>query len=549
MRPAQGKCEERNALRPDLAAGVSPPRARGRRTGRNNLRYKERGSVAMTESSLMQAAGLSSDTSRKLVQECGQGIVGDIGERADAYPACEIESISTFPMALPPPSLLEQAMAARTSADEVFPNAAGIDIGASSHWVAVPRRSAAAPVREFGVMTDDLQALADWLIACGVDTVAVESTGAYWIAVYELLEQRGLTVWLVDARQMKYVPGRKSDIQDCQWLQKLMSLGFLRAAWRPSGDVCVVRAVARQRDVLLTEQASWVQRIQKALVQMNIQLTEVLTDVMGMTGQAIIRAIVAGERDPTVLARHRHGSVKASVEEVRRALTGNWRQEHLFVLRQALSMYDDIARYLSECDAKLQELMVPLRRCEVDMGKAPRQGSKLRHDYDLRQTLANWAGVDLTRINGLGSVVALKILSELGPDLSKFATVKHFCSWLGLCPGTKISGGRVLSAKMKRSVNRVRQGLKMAAMSLTHSDSALGAFYRRLCTRMAKPQAISATAHKLARRVYFMLTRGEAFVDEGQNAYEEQQHARSLAALQRRAAAFGFELNPILATA
>ena len=216
--------------------------------------------------------------------------------------------------------------------DVVFPNAAGIDVGASSHWVAVPRHCADEPVREFGAMTDDLNALADWLLACGVDTVALESTGVYWIPVYEVLEQRGLKVWLVDARQMKYVPGRKSDVQDCQWLQQLMSLGLLRAALRPGDEVCVVRAVARQRDVLLAEQASWVQRMQKALVQMNIQLTEVLTDVMGVTGQAIIRDIVAGERDPKVLARHRNGRVKASEQDIAKALTGNWRDEHLFVL-------------------------------------------------------------------------------------------------------------------------------------------------------------------------------------------------------------------------
>jgi transposase len=426
----------------------------------------------------------------------------------------------------------------------VFPNAAGIDVGASSHWVAVPPDATADSVREFGAMTGELQAMADWLLGCGVDTVALESTGVYWIPVFEILEQRGLKVWLVDARQMKYVPGRKSDVQDCQWLQKLMSLGFLRAAWRPDGEVCVVRAVARQREVLLAEQASWVQRMQKALVQMNIQLTEVLTDVMGMTGQAIIRDIVAGERDPKALARHRHGRVKASAEEIAEALTGNWRDEHLFVLTQALAMYDDITRHLSECDAKLQALLTDLGQSKVDLGKVPRAGSKLRTEFDARQMLANWAGVDLTRIDGLGVTVVLKILSELGPDLSRFETVKHFCSWLGLCPGTKISGGKVLSAKTKRSANRVRQALKMAAMTLSHSDSALGAFYRRLCSRMDKPRANTAVAHKLARMVYFMLTRGEAFVDQGQQHYEEQQRQRSIAALKRRAAALGFEINP-----
>jgi len=441
-------------------------------------------------------------------------------------------------------------MAMRKRDEEVvFPNAAGIDVGASSHWVAVPRHAREDSVREFGAMTDDLNAMADWLLACGVDTVALESTGVYWIPVYEVLEQRGLKVWLVDARQMKYVPGRKSDVQDCQWLQKLMSLGFLRAAWRPEGEVCVVRAVARQREVLLTEQASWVQRMQKSLVQMNIQLTEVLTDVMGMSGQAIIRAIVAGERDPKALARHRNSRVKASAEQITKALTGNWRDEHLFVLRQALAMYDDIARHLSECDTKLQALLTELGQAKLDLGKAPRAGSKSRADFDVRQTLANWAGVDLTRINGLGLAAVMKILSEIGPDLSRFANVKHFCSWLGLCPGTKISGGKVLSAKTKRSVNRVRQALKMAAMSLSHSDSALGAFYRRLCSRMDKPRANTAVAHKLARMVYFMLTRGEDFVDQGQQRYEEQQHQRSVAALKRRAAALGFDINPTSAPA
>jgi transposase len=436
-------------------------------------------------------------------------------------------------------------MAMRKRDDEVFPNAAGIDVGGSSHWVAVPRSATDESVREFGAMTDDLNAMADWLLGCGVDTVALESTGVYWIPVYEVLEQRGLKVWLVDARQMKYVPGRKSDVQDCQWLQKLMSLGLLRAAWRPDGEVCVVRAVARQREVLLTEQTRWVQRMQKALVQMNIQLTEVLSDVMGQTGQAIIRAIVAGERDPQVLARHRHGRVKASAQEITRALTGNWRDEHLFVLGQALAMYDDMARHLGECDAKLRALLSERGTSRVELGTPPRAGTRSCAQFEVRQALANWAGVDLTRINGLGVTVVMKLLSEIGPDLSRFATVKHFCSWLALCPATKISGGKVLSSGTRRSANRARQALKMAAMTLSHCDSALGAFYRRLCTRMDKPRANTAVAHKLARMVYFMLTRGEAFVDQGQQRYEEQQRQHSIAALKRRAAALGFQLNPM----
>lgn len=446
-------------------------------------------------------------------------------------------------------------MAVRKREDEVFPNAGAIDIGASTHWVAVPPHLAQAagdePVREAGAMTDDLNALARWLVKLGVDTVAVESTGVYWIPVFEVLEQHGLKVWLVDARQMKYVPGRKSDVQDCQWLQKLMRLGLLRAAWRPSAEVCVLRAVARQRETLITEQASWVQRMQKALVQMNIQLTEVITDVMGQTGQAIIRDIVAGQRDPKALARHRHRHrrVKASEADIVKALTGNWREEHLFVLKQALGVYDDIGRHLGECDAKLEALLDQRAAAKVDLGPLPRAGSKARAEHDIRQRLADWAGVNLTRINGLGVTIVMKLLTEIGPDLSRFATVKHFCSWLGLCPSTKISGGKVLSSGTKRSASRARQALKMAAQSLCRSESALGAFYRRLCGRMDKPKANTATAHKLARMVYFMLTRGEAFVDQPSSIRASSATKSSIAALKRRAAALGFQINPVEAAA
>jgi transposase len=310
-----------------------------------------------------------------------------------------------------------------------------------------------------------------------------------------------------------------------------------------------MRAVARQRETLLTSQASWVQRMQKALLQMNIQLTEVVTDVMGVTGQAIVRDIVAGVRDPRQLARHRQRRVKASEAEIAKALEGNWREEHLFVLKQSLAMYDDIGRHLADCDARLDALLDARSRTQVALGKLPRAGSKTRVEHDIRQRLANWAGVDLTRINGLGVTVVMKLLTEIGPDVSRFASVKHFCSWLGLCPGTKISGGKVLSSGTKRSANRARQALKMAAQSLWRSESALGAFYRRLSARMDKPKANTAAAHKLARMVYFMLTRGEAFVDQGQQRYEEQQRQRSIAALKRRAAALGFQINPVATAA
>ena len=503
------------------------------------MRYKVNGSAEMTEAALVRAIASPLES---MVRDSSATVVS----AAMRIPFKRSSQFRRFPWRCRSLVILEQTMAMRKREDEVlFPNAAGIDVGASRHWVAVPRHAASEPVREFGAMTDDLHTLADGLLAWGVDTVVLESTGVYWIPVYEVLERRGLTVWLVDARQMKYVPGRKSDVLDCQWLQKLMSLGLLRAAWRPGDEVCVVRAVVRQREVLLTEQASWVQRMQKALVQMNIQLAEVLSDVMGMTGQAIIRDIVAGQRDPAALARHRNARVKASSAEVQRALTGNWRDEHLFVLTQALAMYDSLSQRVVECDAKLDTLLTALRRHEVELPGASRRAGKNTPGFDLRTALARWAGVDLTRINGLAVTSVLTVLSEIGPDLSRFANVKHFCSWLALCPGTKISAGKVLSSRTRRSTNRVRQALKLAAMSLSRNSSALGAFYRRMCTRMDKPRANTAVAHKLARMIYFRLTRGEDYVDQGQQHYEDQQRQRSIAALKRRAANLGFTIAPV----
>jgi len=513
------------------------------------LRYKASGGAVMTDTSLVRARGVDGRHGASPLLSMVRISSATVVSGASRIPFERSSRYRRFAWRCHSSTIVEKTMAFRKREDEVFPNAAGIDIGGSNHWVAVPRHlaevAAEDPVREVGAMTEDLNALARWLVKLGVDTVAVESTGVYWIPVFEVLEQHGLQVWLVDARQMKYVPGRKSDVQDCQWLQKLMSLGLLRAAWRPSAEVCVLRAVARQRETLITEQASWVQRMQKTLVQMNIQLTEVITDVMGQSGQAIIRDIVAGQRDAKALARHRHHRVKASEADIVKALTGNWREEHLFVLKQALAMYDDIARHLAECDARLDQLLDARAGQGVDIGKLPRAGSKARSEHDIRQRLANWAGVDLTRINGLGVTTVMKLLSEIGPDVSRFANVKHFCSWLGLCPGTKISGGKVLSSGTKRSANRARQALKIAAQALHRSESALGAFYRRLCARMDKPKANTATAHKLARMVYFMLTRGETFVDQGQQRYEEQQRQRSIAALKRRAASLGFQINPL----
>lgn len=433
-------------------------------------------------------------------------------------------------------------MAMRKRWEVEYPNAAGIDVGASMHYVAVPADRAEDSVRRFGVFTADLEALADWLSACEVDTVALESTGVYWIALYEGLERRGFQVFLVNTRAVKNVPGRKSDVLDCQWLQQLMTYGLLRGAYRPQESVCVVRAVVRHRETLLQEQSRQIQRMQKALTQMNLQLAEVLSDVMGATGEAIIRAIMAGERDGAKLARLRHARVRADEATIARALTGTWREEHLFVLGQAVALYDAYAGQIKGCDEKIEALLGSLARTQAKpegKGKARTKSSPV---FDLRTALYRWAGVDLTRINALDATTVLKVLAEIGPDFSRFPTVKHFCAWINICPGTRITGGKRISGRAKVAANRVKQALKMAAMSLSRSRSALGAYYRRMCTRMDKAKANTAAAHKLARMIYFMVTRGEAFVDRGEAHYAQQYRQRSIANLKRRAAALGLKL-------
>lgn len=430
-----------------------------------------------------------------------------------------------------------------------YPDAAGIDIGASSHFVAVPAARDAEPVREFAAFTDDLQRLVQWLLECQITAVAMESTGVYWIALYEMLETEGFEVHLVNARHVKGVPGRKSDVLDCQWLQQLMSFGLLRGAFRPADEVCALRAVWRHRDMLLSYQSRHVQHLQKALTQMNVQLHHVISDIMGVTGQAIVRAIVAGERDGQVLARLRHRSIRADEAEIARSLEGNWRAEHLFSLKQALALYDAYASQIADCDAELERLLSALKAHEVPpggLGGAPRGGpSKNAPRFDARKALFEAVGVDLTRIPGIEASSALKIISEIGTDLRRFPTIKRFTSWLGLCPGTKISGGKSLSGETKRCANRAAQALRMAAQSLRKSQSALGAYHRRLCARMDRAKAITATAHKLARLVYLMLTRGQSYVDAGQKQYEERYQQRMVHHLTKRAQALGFQLIPV----
>ena len=437
------------------------------------------------------------------------------------------------------------AMRTRSQLTVQHPDAAGIDVGGKSHFVAVPPDRSETPVREFGCYTQDLHEMAVWMMACGVTIVALESTGVYWIPVYEVLEAHGIAVVLVNARNVKNVSGRKSDVLDCQWLQQLMSYGLLSAAFRPPADVCVLRAISRQRDTLLQEQARCVQRMQKSLTLMNIQLANAITDITGQTGLAIIRAIVAGERNPHELAKLRNYRIRSSEAGIAKSLEGTWKEEHLFCLAQALTLFDTHHRLIAEADAKLAALIAPLRqhRVKAAKGKAKR-GGKNAPGFDVREALREWAGVDLTQIGGIDVSTALKVLVELGPDLSKFNSAKQFCSWLGLCPGTRISGGKRLSGASKRIPNRVARALKLASQGLHHSQCALGAYYRRIAARLGKGKAITATAHKLARLIYAMLTQGSEYVEQSQAQYEAKFQERTLKYLQQKAKAMGFSLVP-----
>ena len=425
------------------------------------------------------------------------------------------------------------------------PNAAGIDIGSASHFVAVPPDRDDEPVREFPSFTADLNAMADWLKSCGVEIIAMESTGVYWIPAFELLESRGFKVLLVNARHVKNVSGRKSDVLDCQWLQQLMTYGLLAGAFRPSEQICVLRSLWRQRSFLLRDQARKVQHMQKALTQMNLQLANVISDVVGETGLKILRAIDAGERDGYVLAALRGSRIHASEEEIAKSLQGTWRAEHLFALKQALATFDFIGTQLAELD---HEVELQLQRLQANDDEPPKgkRRSRTRNTprFDLRTQLFKMCGVDLTRIDGIDVTTALTVISEIGPDLGRFPTVGQFTSWMGLCPGTKITGGKVMSSKTKHSANRAAQALRLAAAALRSSQSALGAYFRRLCARMDKPKAITAAAHKLARLIYTMLTKGEAYTDQGQDYYEQRYREHLVNQITKRAEKLGLKLVP-----
>ncbi|MEM9152840.1 MAG: IS110 family transposase [Cyanobacteria bacterium P01_F01_bin.3] len=431
----------------------------------------------------------------------------------------------------------------------IHPNAAGIDIGAESHWVSVPSERDNEPVREFSCFTGDLHAMATWLKQCGITTVAMESTGVYWIPVFQILETSGLEVYLVNARRVKMVPGRKSDVLDCQWLRQLHSYGLLAASFRPKDEICALRSYIRHRERLTQNASTHIQRMQKALTEMNLHLKRVLSDVTGVTGMAIIRAIVAGERDPKQLAALKDPRAKRSKTEIAAALVGDYRAEQLFILTQELQLYDTYRHQIHLCDQQIEEVLSDLDsddRAEPPLPPRPkgRKPSRNAPDFDLRAHLYRISGVDFTQIDGLESLTVQTILSEVGLDPTRFPTVKHFASWLGLSPGSRISGGKVLSAKTRKVINRAAKAFRMAAQSLTNSKTALGAFYRRLRSRIGPPKAITATAHKLARIFYRLWTTGDAYVDIGVDAYEQKYQQRTLKKLKRKARLMGFSLVP-----
>lgn len=428
----------------------------------------------------------------------------------------------------------------------IHPHAAGLDVGSTFHVVAVPPDRSDEPVRTFRSFTGDLGRLADWLEEVGVTTVAMESTSVYWIPVFEILESRGLEVLLVNARDAKNVPGRKTDVNDAQWLQQLHQYGLLRGSFRPHESMICLRTLLRHRERLVESAATQIQLMQKALMQMNVQLHHVVADITGVTGMKIIRGIVDGVHDPAALARHRDIRCKQSIETIREALIGNYRPEHLFALRHALEIYDFLQTKVRDCDTEIEGVMRELNaeRPIPDDPLPPLRHNAGRNEprFDVRSALYAMLGMDLSQIHGLGPHTILRLVGECGTDMSKWPTAKHFTSWLTLAPGNKISGGRVLSSRTRRSSNRAAALLRIAAVNVGRTQTALGAFYRRLSARVGKAKAVTATARKLAVLFYNALRFGLEYADPGAGYYEERYRQRVLRNLERRAREFGFAL-------
>jgi transposase len=435
----------------------------------------------------------------------------------------------------------------------VHPHAAGIDVGNSAHYVAVRPDRDPEPVRRFECFTADLHHLADWLKSCGVKTVVMQSTGVYWIPLYEVLEDRGFEVYLVNARHTKNLPGRKSEVQESQWLLKLHTYGLLSNSFQPPAEIRVLRTYWRQRGEHVAGAAICILRMQKVLTQMNVQLANVISDISGLTGQAIIRAILHGERDPLKLAGLSDWRVHASQEEIAKSLEGNWRPELLFVLQQEVDMYDIYQRRVAECDQQLQKHLatfattLSVQAPPKGKAKTKKATAKNAPRFDLSSELQRITGVDLTRIDGIDVMVSQTILSEVGLDMSRWKTEAHFSSWLGLCPDNRISGDKVLGRGTRRVVNRAATALRQAANTLLRSRSYLGAQFRRLRTKLGAPKAITAMAHRLARLVYRMLKYGQAYVDKGTEYYEHRFREQQIQLLTRKAAKFGLQITPIQA--
>jgi len=429
----------------------------------------------------------------------------------------------------------------------VHPHCAGIDIGSREHWVAVDPECCDEPVRRFTTFSDDLYELADWLQSLQVDMVAMEATGVYWIPLYEVLDARGFQVHLVNSRSTRQVSGRKSDVLDCQWIWQLMSYGLLKGAFRPADAVCTLRSLVRQQDGKVQEQSRCIQHMQKALTQMNVQLDNVVSDLMGKTGAGILRAIVAGERDAHELAKLRDQRLRADEETVARSLHGNWREEHLFALSQALAHYDFLTEQIEACSEAIDRTLASLPTLSEEEAPKPvkRLCSKRRtaqQQTRLHQALHAVMGVDLCAIPTIGIDTALVLAGEIGPDLSRFPTQANFCSWLGLAPPTNISGGKPLPGRKPKTFNRAGQALRQAASNARRSDSFIGACHRARLARMDSAKAIKATAHQLARLIYSMLTNGQSYVEQGIDAFEARTKDRQLRALERKARKLGLAL-------
>ena len=436
------------------------------------------------------------------------------------------------------------------------PDAAGIDIGAREIFVAVPPDRAEDPVQIFSTFTEDLERMAQWLVSCGVSTVAMESTGVYWIPLYDVLEKHGIRPCLVDARGMKNVPGRRTDWHECQWLQFLHSVGLLRAAFRPDGEVCAVRSLVRHRNDLVQMTNQHIQHIHKALTQMNVQIHHVIDDITGVTGSAIVDAIVAGQRNPLELAKLRDPRIKASEETIVKSLKGNWRPEHLFTLKQSRQMYRHYQEQITACDAEIEKMLVAFQpRVNPQEKPLPPDRKKKKHHarqkkaalntgFDLRTESYKLFGVDLTQIPGL-MLMVLTLFSEVGRDMSRWKTAGHFVSWLALCPDNDITGGRVAWRGTRKVHNRAGELFRMAAYSLHHDRSPLGDYLRRMKSKWGPPGATTATAHKIAIIFYTMVNKQVEYDATLWAERDAQREKRFEAKIKRQAQQLGYKLVPI----